>query len=63
MEIKTFKPINEDNFIITYVPLINRVICENHGLDYNKVILNEKSQNILAFGFSHPAFPTKKNLG
>jgi hypothetical protein len=41
-EIKTFKSINTDNFIVTFVPVINKYICEGHGLDFYKVNLNEK---------------------
>jgi len=46
-EIKTFKQINNNNFIITFVPIINKDICESHGLDFYKVILNERKQNIV----------------
>lgn len=42
-EIKTFKKINENNFLITYIPIVNKEICESHNLDYHKVILNEKN--------------------
>jgi len=42
-EIKTFKEINENNFLITYIPIIDKNICESHNLDYYKVILNEKN--------------------
>jgi hypothetical protein len=41
-EIKTFKSINTDNFIVTFVPVINKYICASHGLDFYKVNLNEK---------------------
>ena len=41
-EIKTFKSINTDNFIVTFVPVINKYICARHGLDFYKIILNEK---------------------
>ena len=44
---KPFKHINEGNFIVTLVPLINKEISESHGLGYYKVILNERSQNPL----------------
>jgi len=40
-EIKTFKEINKDNFLITYNPIVNKEICESHNLDYHKVLLNE----------------------
>jgi DNA-dependent RNA polymerase auxiliary subunit epsilon len=42
-EIKTFKKINENNFLITYIPIVNKDICDSHNLDYYKVILNEKN--------------------
>src|ERR1700678_1508466 len=45
-EIKTFKKINENNFLITYIPIINKDICESHNLDYYKVILNENNNKI-----------------
>lgn len=47
MEVKTFKEINEDNFILTYIPIINQEICESHGLDYNKVILNQRPHDLI----------------
>lgn len=45
-EIKTLKRINDNNFIVTFMPVIDRSICESHNLDYYKVILNEKQKNI-----------------
>jgi hypothetical protein len=42
-EIKTFKKINDNNTLITYIPIVNKEICESHHLDYHKVILNEKN--------------------
>lgn len=45
-EIKTLKQINENNFIVIYLPLVDKDICESHGLDYLKVILNERQKNI-----------------
>lgn len=41
-EIKTFKVINSNNFLVTYNPIVNKEICESHNLDYFKVILSEK---------------------
>jgi hypothetical protein len=41
-KIKTFKSINTDNFIITFVPVINKYICASHDLDFYKINLNEK---------------------
>jgi len=46
-EVKTFKIINDDNFIVTFIPVVNKDICESHGLDYYKVILNERKNNIV----------------
>jgi hypothetical protein len=40
-EIKTFKKINDNHTLITYIPIVNKEICESHNLDYHKVILNE----------------------
>lgn len=45
-EIKTFKKVNENNFLITYIPIINKNICESHNLDYYKIILNENKNKI-----------------
>lgn len=42
-EVKTFKVINSENFVVTFNPIVNKEICENHNLDYFKVILNEKN--------------------
>ena len=33
-EIKTFKQINNDNFIVTFVPVSNKDFCESQGLDF-----------------------------
>jgi len=41
-KIKTFKSINTDNFIITFVPIINKYICASPDLDFYKINLNEK---------------------
>jgi DNA polymerase type B, organellar and viral len=32
------KVINANNFLITYIPIISKIICQEHGLDYNKVL-------------------------
>jgi len=32
-EVKTFKEINEENYLITYNPVVNKAICESHNLD------------------------------
>jgi len=41
-KIKTFKSINTDNFIITFVPVINKYICASPDLDFYKINLNDK---------------------
>lgn len=33
-EIKTFNKINENKFLVTYNPIINKEICVSHNLDY-----------------------------
>jgi len=38
----TIKQINEDNFFVTFVPIINRDFCESHSLDYFKVKFKEE---------------------
>ena len=43
-KVKTLKEINEDNFILTYTPLIDRHICEEHDIDYFKVVMNERKE-------------------
>jgi hypothetical protein len=52
-EIKTFKSINTDNFIVTFVPVINKYICASHGLDFYKVNLNEKIIVGKDYGFKY----------
>lgn len=47
IEVKSFKPINSTNTMITYSPLINKEICEKHNLDYYKVVLKENKHNII----------------
>jgi len=43
-EVKTFKEINEENYLITYNPVVNKAICESHNLDYFKAILDERNK-------------------
>jgi len=45
-EVKTFKEFNEENFLVTYNPIVNKAICESHNLDYFKVILDEKGNQL-----------------
>ena len=40
------KILNEDNFLISYQPNISRQICEQHGLDFIKVLDKEFKTNI-----------------
>lgn len=40
------KILNDDNFLITYQPNISRQICEEHGLDFIKVLDKEFKTNI-----------------
>jgi DNA polymerase family B len=44
--VNTFKEINSDSFILTYMPLLDKEICESHNIDYYKAILNDRSHNI-----------------
>lgn len=44
--VKNLKRINDNNFIVTYLPLVDNLICESHNLDYYKIILNKKQKNI-----------------
>lgn len=46
-KVNTFKEINENNFIITYLPLVDKTFCEQHNLDYHKVIFNESKAKII----------------
>jgi len=45
-EIKTLKKINANNFLVSYIPIVNKKICESHNLNYFKVILNEKNKKV-----------------
>ena len=44
--VKTFKEFNSENFLLTYIPLLDKEVCESHNIDYYKAILNERSHNI-----------------
>lgn len=44
--IHSCKLLREDQFLITYTPLISRDICEMHGLDYILVLNKENKTNI-----------------
>lgn len=41
--VKTFKEINSDSFVLTYMPLLDKEVCESHYIDYYQAILNKKS--------------------
>lgn len=45
-EIKSIQNINENEYLVTYLPIINEQICIAHGLDYIKVLSQENNQNI-----------------
>ena len=40
------KFITENDFLLTFNPIISKDICEQHGLDYLKVLTKEKKNNI-----------------
>ena len=40
------KMLSENLFLLTYTPLISKTICEEHGLDYIKVLEKESKKNI-----------------
>jgi DNA polymerase type B, organellar and viral len=42
-EVSTFKQINENNYLVTFNPIVNKEICDSHNLDYFKVILEERN--------------------
>ena len=44
--INTINIINKDKFLITYEPRISKKICEEHGLDYIKILTKDKKTNI-----------------
>lgn len=46
-KVNTYKEINENNFIITYLPIVYKTLCEQHNLDYHKVIFNESKAKII----------------
>lgn len=45
-EVYSEKNLNNNKFIITYNPIINKFICENHGVDYLKVLEREYQLNL-----------------
>jgi len=45
-KIKTFHKITENDYLITYIPVIDEQICYDHGLDYIKVLSLDKNINL-----------------
>ena len=45
-KVKSFSFINDNNFLITYDPVISKDICFQHGLDFFKVLEKEPKFNI-----------------
>lgn len=46
-KVNTYKEIHENNFIITYLPIVDKTLCEQHNLDYHKVIFNESKAKLI----------------
>jgi hypothetical protein len=45
-EIKSFHEITKNDYLVTYIPVINKDICNEHGIDYIKVLTSEKNIDI-----------------
>jgi len=45
-KVKSFHEITKNDFLVTYLPLIDEQICSEHGLDYIKVLSKESNYNI-----------------
>jgi DNA polymerase type B, organellar and viral len=45
-EVKSFHEITKNDFLVTYLPIINEQICSEHGLDFIKVLLHNNNPNI-----------------
>jgi hypothetical protein len=45
-EVFSHKELSNNKFIIKYSPIINKVICESHGLDFYKVLGNDYKSNL-----------------
>jgi DNA polymerase type B, organellar and viral len=46
-KVTTFQQINEKNIIITYLPIVDKSLCEQHNSDYHKVIFHESKAKII----------------
>jgi hypothetical protein len=46
-KVNTYKEIHENKIIITYLPIVDKTFCEQHNLDYHKVIFNESKAKII----------------
>jgi DNA polymerase type B, organellar and viral len=44
--VKSFHEITNNDYLITYIPIIDEQICSEHGLDYIKVLAMDKNYNI-----------------
>jgi hypothetical protein len=44
--VKSFHEITNNDYLITYIPLIDEQICAEHGLDYIKVLTKDKNYNL-----------------
>jgi hypothetical protein len=45
-EVKSFHEITKNDFLVTFLPLIDEQICLEHGLDYIKVLNKDNNVNI-----------------
>jgi len=45
-EVKSFHEITKNDFLVTYLPLVDEQICLEHGLDFIKVLSKEKNHSI-----------------
>lgn len=45
--LKSMHEINKNTFLVNYLPIIDKQVCSDHGLDYFKVLNNEKNNSNL----------------
>ena len=45
-EVKSFHEITKNDFLVTYIPLVDQQICSEHGLDYIKILTKNNNYNI-----------------